>query len=305
MPAVMSAAEDSLRARLAELTAAAAAVRREVRLAQSAACRARRAERDGSFNARARYIAVAVSQLTAGDTALAACFLAQRGGKRSTEPAPNAEALQALVRRWQEGLPAATLEEMSGRVAPERPAWMRAAHDFVAQARTAMWVYEQNTRKGFAPPSNLVRERLARERTGLRSGRSAAAASSGHVGDAHGRVERPEAGRQRVCRWRARWRASLARVRARDRLTTEEITTKVPKTVPKMSSKTGPLLVDRQEQWGHFPVPKMGPRECTFCERLARTKPVQTRVSAHRRLQCGSGATTCSPRSHRRRSLCC
>ena len=247
LASVMFVAEARLQARLADLSAAAAAARREVRLAQSAACRTRRAERDGPFDARARYVAVAMSQLAAGDTALAACFLAQRGRTRSAEPAPDAEALQALVRHCQEGLPAATLAEMRGDVAPARPAWMQAAHDFVAQARTAVWVYEQNTRKGFAPPSNLVRERLDPEQAAFRARRSAAAASAGPVGGDAGRVERPEAARQRVCRWRARWRASLARVRARDRLSTEEITTKVPKTVPKTASKTGPLLVNRQE----------------------------------------------------------
>ena len=149
------------------------------------------------------------------------------------------------MRHWQEGLPAATLAEMRGDVAPARPAWMQAAFDFVAQARTAVWVHEQSTRRGFAPPSNLVRERLDREQAAFRARRSAAAASAGPVGGDAGSAEKM---REKAClSWRARLWASLARLRARGRLSTEEITTKVPKTVPKTAPKTGPLLVNRQE----------------------------------------------------------
>jgi len=102
------------------------------------------------------------------------------------------------VRHWQEGLPAATLAEMRGDVAPARPAGMQASFDFVAQARTAVWVHEQSTRRGFAPPSNLVRERLDREQAAFRARRSAAAASAGPVGGDAGRVERPEDARKSV-----------------------------------------------------------------------------------------------------------
>ena len=229
----MSFAERELLQHVAALDTAAADVRRQLRAAASALCRARRCERRGPYNARARYIAVAVTELSGGDASMAACFLATRCAPHPSARELGADGLEALVRSWHGTFDQDALAEMHTETPSSRAPWHRAARDFVAQARAATWVFEQNTRKGFAPPSRMVQERLRAE------ARSVAEPAGQRPAPAHARPASAEpptqgsAGRMRVCRWRIRWRASLSRVRAREHVDEAEITSKASFAGPK------------------------------------------------------------------------
>jgi len=137
------------------------------------------------------------------------------------------------VQDWRSRFDSEVLLEMTAGAASEaRVAWRTASARFVAQARTASMVFEQNTRKSFAPPSRMVRNRLQNAR-GEAAGVFPATAAEQQGLAAMPPVVRPEAARQRARRWRVRWRAPQSRVRARECLSQQEITTKAPRRVQK------------------------------------------------------------------------
>lgn len=208
------------------------------------------------FNARQRYVAAAIVELSGGDGSVAAAWLGSRCGKHG---ANSLEAMTLLAERavaWHAELPPHVRQAMWATVPADRAPWLQCARNFLSEASVATWVRQENLEKGFAPPSRMVADRLeASARSLVMAEAQPGQTGAGPATDAT--LLRPplrNTVHKRVSRWRQRWCGALRKVRARDAVSAEEVTQK--------ARETGTSRKKTRKRWSAFWGPECGPRCC-------------------------------------------
>ena len=208
---------DAVASRLAHLRAAAAENWRLLRAAAAVRSRDRSRQDVERWAVRCRHISVAIRHLADDDGHHAAVWLATRCGKGAPVTAGLLEQLAARVCTCCAELGGDTLDSLVRRVDAPVGSWNACARRFLAEARVAVWVCQQNVDKGLAPSSNMAAElHASRTAASGAAGPPMGAAAANSVGQLPG-PEKPNTRSKAVQRWRQRWRGRLARVRTRRR----------------------------------------------------------------------------------------